>query len=180
MREIIWLSEDTDTVFRTEQEAWDSGQNFIQAFWCTNCKTIVNLKGDKCPSCYEPDANANSARKTQGFITKDSGKRIEYMSGMHRDTNRDKARYDLIDLSMLRRWAELMSRGAIKYGERNWEKANSIEEYNRFKESAFRHLVQWFAGETDEDHAAAVLFNIAAAEYVKIKIDNKMEEPNDN
>lgn len=65
------------------------------------------------------------------------------------------------------RWAELMGRGAIKYGERNWEKARTQEELNRFRASASRHFLQWFYGmNPEEDHAAAVCFNIAGAEYV--------------
>ena len=105
------------------------------------------------------------------FKTKDSGKRAEFASGMVRDTEVAKARYDLLDRSMLKRQAELMGRGAEKYGERNWEKADSQEELNRFHASAFRHFMQWIEGEVDEDHAAAVLFNIAAAEMVKGKIE---------
>ena len=66
------------------------------------------------------------------------------------------------------RWAALMGRGAIKYGENNWKKARTQEELDRFKASAFRHFVQWIYGlNTEEDHAAAVAFNISGAEYVK-------------
>lgn len=109
------------------------------------------------------------------FITKDSGKRQEYKSGMRRDLQEGKPRYDLIIAkehknNMVKRWAELMGRGASKYGSRNWELANSKEEYERFKQSAFRHFIQWFTNEDNvEDHAAAVFFNINAAEYVKEK-----------
>lgn len=109
---------------------------------------------------------------SDNFTVKDSGKRTEYDSGMVRDTDAEKPRYDLVmpklkHGNMLTRWAMLMMRGAIKYGERNWEKANSQEEYERFRASAFRHFIQWFEGEVDEDHAAATFFNIQAAEYVK-------------
>lgn len=100
------------------------------------------------------------------FVTKDSGERVEFPSGMRRDTDRGKPRYDLIDLSMLRRWAELMARGAEKYGEDNWRLAQTETERRRFRASAFRHFVQWMAGEDDEDHAAAIMFNVAAAEAV--------------
>jgi len=100
------------------------------------------------------------------FETKDSGKRETYDSGMVRDVRDGKTRYDLVDRTMLKRWAELMGRGADKYGDDNWRLANSDAELKRFKESAFRHFMQWLEGETDEDHAAAVFFNIAAAEYV--------------
>lgn len=113
------------------------------------------------------------------YTTKDSGARQEYSSGMRRDIQEGKPRYDLVvpkrhagmsaDVIMLKRWADLMARGAEKYGERNWELAESQEEYNRFKASAFRHFMQWFTGELDEDHGAAVFFNIQAAEFTKSK-----------
>ena len=105
------------------------------------------------------------------FITKDSGKRQSYSSGMRRDLQDGKPRYDLVlplkmKENMFKRWAELMGRGAIKYGERNWELAKTQEEADRFKQSALRHMMQWFNGDTDEDHAAAVYFNIQCYEYV--------------
>jgi hypothetical protein len=105
------------------------------------------------------------------YVTKDSGKRLHYGSGMVRDTQEGKPDYTLIEPKMLRRWAELMTRGAEKYGRRNWEQADSPEEYDRFLASGLRHHYQYLAGETDEDHAAAVMFNLAAAEYVKAKLD---------
>lgn len=105
------------------------------------------------------------------YVTKDSGKRTEFSSGMVRDIQEDKPRYDLVYLPMLKRWAELMGRGAKKYGERNWEKADGEEELARFKASAMRHMIQWLENEEDEDHAAAVLFNLAGAEMVKNKIN---------
>jgi len=112
------------------------------------------------------------------YTTKDSGKRAEFSTGMVRDTDDNKPRFDLLfpkDIpykeQLLTRFAELMSRGAKKYTERNWEKANSKEELERFKSSALRHLLQWFNGEEDEDHAVAVMFNLMGAEYVKTKLD---------
>lgn len=104
------------------------------------------------------------------FTTKDSGKRVKYKSGMNRDVEDNKPRYDLIYLPILKRWAELMERGARKYGENNWKKANSVEEMNRFKASAFRHFMQYMNGEVDEDHCVAIMFNLAAIEYLKDKV----------
>ncbi len=104
------------------------------------------------------------------FITKDSGKREEFSTGMKRDTQDDKPRYDLIDIPFLKRWAELMARGAKKYGENNWRKAATDEELARFRASATRHLFQWLEGDTTEDHAAAVAFNLAGAEMVREKM----------
>jgi hypothetical protein len=111
------------------------------------------------------------------YETKDSGKREQFDSGMVRDTQDGKARFALVvpkgvpyAEQMLTRFAELMARGADKYGDRNWELARGQAELDRYHDSAFRHFMQWLTGETDEDHAAAVLFNIVAAETVKFKM----------
>jgi hypothetical protein len=87
---------------------------------------------------------------------------------MQRDTTTGKTRFDLaFDGPMFERWAELLTRGAVKYKARNWMKAAGTAELERFKESAVRHFIQWLRGDTDEDHGAAVFFNINGAEYVK-------------
>lgn len=116
---------------------------------------------------------------TVDFETKDSGEREEYVSGMRRDIQSGKPRFDLLlvddqpyDRQFLTRFARLLERGAEKYGERNWQLANSNEELVRFKASAHRHFMQWSCGESDEDHMAAVAFNLMAYEYVKWKLEN--------
>jgi len=108
---------------------------------------------------------------------KDSGKRQEYKSGMVRDIQDGKANFFLLlpkgmpyEEQLLTRCGYHLTNGAKKYSERNWELAEGPEELERFKASAFRHFVQWIAGEEDEDHAAAVVFNINAAEYLKWKM----------
>lgn len=106
------------------------------------------------------------------YTTKDSGVRENFSTGMVRDTQKGKARFDLVWKPLLWRWAELMGRGAEKYGANNWMQAATEEELNRFKASAERHLQQYLRGDTDEDHAAAVLFNLAGCEYVKERINN--------
>jgi hypothetical protein len=105
------------------------------------------------------------------FVTLDSGRREEFSSGMVRDTAEGKADYSLVyDGPMLTRWAELLTRGAKKYAPRNWMLATGEAELNRFKASAARHFAQWILGDVDEDHAAAVIFNLNGAEYVKAKL----------
>lgn len=113
------------------------------------------------------------------YETKDSGKRIDYSTGMRRDIQDGKPRFYLIrpkdipyEEQYLTRWAELMARGAEKYGDRNWEKACTEEELERFKDSAARHFEQWLCGNKDEDHAVAVAFNIQAAEMVEWKLNH--------
>lgn len=111
------------------------------------------------------------------FETKDSGERAVFDSGMQRDTEAGKPRFDLLipedvayEDQFLTRIAELMGRGAEKYDERNWEQANSPQELRRMKSSAFRHFMQWLCGKQDEDHAAATVFNLLAYETTKNKI----------
>jgi hypothetical protein len=118
------------------------------------------------------------------WITKDSGKRQEYSTGMKRDVNDGKPRFDLIsprempyDKLPLTRWAQLMERGAVKYGIRNWELAETQEELDRFRESALRHMMQYLSGESDEDHMAAVFFNLSAIELVKWKLSGSGPQP---
>ena len=107
----------------------------------------------------------------QQFIVKDSGQRTVFDSGMQRDVTTDKTDYSLVaDGPMLKRYAEHLTKGAKKYNARNWLKASGQAELDRFRESAFRHFVQWYYGATDEDHASAIWFNVNGAEYVKEKL----------
>jgi len=102
------------------------------------------------------------------FEIKDSGIRELYVGGMVRDTANEKVNYLLVfDGPMLDRWAAHLTAGAKKYDARNWMLASGPEEYERFRESATRHFRMWLAGETDEDHASGVFFNINGSEYVK-------------
>ena len=53
--------------------------------------------------------------KVPPFVTKDSGERQEFTSGMKRDTSEGKTQYHRIaEGPMLKRWAELLTRGAAK------------------------------------------------------------------
>lgn len=106
------------------------------------------------------------------YIVKDSGQRQQFESGMQRDVTDGKVRYDLVfDGPMLERYAVHLTKGAQKYDPRNWMKAAGTEEMERFRESAVRHFFQWLRGDTDEDHAAAVFFNINGHEYVREKLN---------
>ena len=112
------------------------------------------------------------------YVTKDSGQRAKFESGMVRDTTEGKTLWHKVaDGPLLQRWAELLTRGAEKYpdeeaGKPNWMLAEGQVELHRFRQSAFRHFMQWFNGDTDEDHAAAVFFNLNGAEFVKGKLDS--------
>jgi hypothetical protein len=99
---------------------------------------------------------------------KDSGERTQFDGGMVRDVDTDKTNYALVaDGPMLRRWAEHLTAGAKKYAKRNWMLARGQAAHERARESAFRHFMQWYYGQDDEDHAAAVFFNINEVEFMK-------------
>ena len=102
------------------------------------------------------------------YQIKDSGERTKFESGMQRDVDTDKIKYHLIASGpMFKRWAIHLTGGAKKYDDNNWMKASGNAELERFRSSAFRHFMQWYYGDRDEDHAAAVFFNINGAEYVR-------------
>ncbi len=105
------------------------------------------------------------------YTVKDSGQRQEFSGGMVRDTTAGKVDYTLVfDGPMLDRWAEHLTKGAVKYDKGNWLKAEGQAELDRFRESAARHFRQWLRGDTDEDHAAAVFFNLNGYEHLKRKL----------
>lgn len=106
------------------------------------------------------------------YEVKDSGAREQFASGMVRDTTEGKIQFSLVyDGPMLWRWAAHLTKGAFKYDARNWMKAEGRAEFERFRDSASRHFAQWMDGDVDEDHAAAVMFNMNGAEYVKEILD---------
>ena len=130
------------------------------------------------------DALQQLAQETDdkmSFEIKDSGQREQFHSGMIRDTSEGKVDYTLpFNGPMFERWASHLTAGAKKYpdpqaGFANWMRATGFAEQLRFRISACRHFVQWLRGDTDEDHAAAVFFNINGYEYVKHKRE-EMEE----
>jgi hypothetical protein len=123
----------------------------------------------------EPGYPSPEDAERAGFTVKDSGKRDEWPSGFRRDTQEGKPDYTLLPLEFLERWAMHMTRGAEKYGRDNWRLADDKSAFLRFRSSAFRHLMQWLMGDRTEDHAAAVAFNVAAAEYVAGRTDVRSE-----
>ena len=88
-------------------------------------------------------------------------------SGVVRSVDIGKPDYTLIDTALLERWARLMTAQVPSKGRDNWRNASTDEDLLRFRQSAWRHFLAWQSGETDEDHAAALLFNVAGAELAR-------------
>lgn len=88
-----------------------------------------------------------------------SAKQTEFPTGAVRHDSEGKGRYDLLPVLATRRIAAHWERGGKTFGDRNWEKGQPV---GRLLDSAKRHIDQWLAGETDEDHLAAVVWNVMA------------------
>ena len=99
---------------------------------------------------------------------KDSGIREEFITGSRRDTRKGKGRFDLIPPYPLLRLAQHYENGAVKYGDHNWVLGQSI---SRYLDSATRHLNEFKEGLTDEDHAAAVIWNMFSIIQTKQMIE---------
>lgn len=81
----------------------------------------------------------------------------QFESGAVRDSDANKPRPDLISPWFLLRLGELMKKGAEHYGEHNWCKGIPSSQYFA---SLYRHLLAYASGKTDEDHLAAMAFNV--------------------
>jgi len=79
----------------------------------------------------------------------------------------DEYRPDLIPELMLNRLAHLYGRGAKKYSDNNWRRGIPL---SRLYASLYRHMIQWFAGDTSEDHLAAVIWNATAIMWTEREI----------
>lgn len=106
--------------------------------------------------------------------------KTSFEGGGVRDSDKGKERFDLLRPKnvpyadqMLTRFARWMAIGAEKYADRNWEQFKSPEALDRALGSLNRHHEKYQCGETDEDHAAAILANVWFAEYVKGVLDGR-------
>lgn len=114
---------------------------------------------EKCLHCAQRDYWEDDwmGEYAAPYTTKVEGEPQVFQTGAMRNRKRGKGRFDLLPFEPLLRLAQLYERGAEIYGARNWEKGVPIS--NCF-DSACRHLHQAMHGLEDEDHLAAVVFNI--------------------
>ena len=88
---------------------------------------------------------------------KDSGNRTQFQTGAVRDMHQGKGRCDLLPPNALLRLARHFETGSLKYGDRNWELGIPC---HSFADSGMRHLLKYMAGNTDEDHLIAAIWNL--------------------
>lgn len=140
---------------------------------CPKYKTLIGqlVEGEKmirCSICHSmhplgacPGLTSSPAALKVGEYdsVKDSGERREFSTGSVRDVRIGKGRYDLIPPVALRRLAQHYENGAIKYGDRNWEKGQPLSSY---ADSMLRHCQDYLGGCRSEDHLAAISWNAFA------------------
>jgi len=113
------------------------------------------------------------------YTIKDNGERQRFASGSFRDTTTGKTDYSrALDGPLFERLAAHLTKGEVKYpdyapGEPNWTLISTEEELVRYRKSAVRHFIQWYRGDTDEDHFAATVFNLNGCELIKQKMQEK-------
>jgi len=133
-----------------EHKFYVCGKNFIEEFE----KLSNQLKGEKM-DYTKVESTGKDIRK---FVT-----------GSVRDNAEGKGRWDLIPYYPLLRVAVHFENGAKKYGDRNWEKGQPLNEY---LSSAMRHLMKFANGENGEDHLSACIWNCMAF----IETENKITQ----
>jgi hypothetical protein len=118
------------------------------------------FNGAAACTCYP----ANETCPSGVVCTRDH---VEFTSGMVRSNAAGKPDFTLIALDLLERWAVHMTANVESKGHNNWRLAHTEEDLARFKASAWRHFIAVMRGDTDEDHAAALVFNVGGIEHVR-------------
>ena len=119
-----------------------------------------------------------TVREREAYVTKDSGEKAVHSDGVQRDTQAGKTKFTLMfprgvpmKDQLIVRIAELYTRGGEKYGDRNWENSCAPDTLDHHLEALWRHFMSFFFEENqEEDHAAAVIWNINAVELTRRNI----------
>ena len=101
----------------------------------------------------------------------DSGNVRLSPTGAQRDSSEGKGRYELFSPIAMARKARINELGAVKRGDRNWERGMPL---SWFLDSALRHLFQYLEGMTNEDHLAQAGWNIDAAMHTEEMVARKI------
>lgn len=88
----------------------------------------------------------------------------QFDTGAQRDTDENKLRMSLVPHDELNRVLKRYLDGADKYGANNWKNGMPLSVYY---DSAQRHLMKWWQNMDDEDHAAAVIWNMLGAMWTE-------------
>ena len=147
----------------TEEKSCNNcGYNVSPVKTYVDCKYMTNV----CASTYHwvprrlnvgVDLAKEGEDKTVMSNILDSGNRTQFQTGAVRDMHQGKGRCDLLPPNALLRLARHFETGSLKYGDRNWELGIPC---HSFADSGMRHLLKYMAGNTDEDHLIAAIWNL--------------------
>ena len=102
----------------------------------------------------------------------------ETPNGMVREDKQSKPNYlDYFEPHVIERYGKHMKAAEARHGRGNWKKGGYPK--LEYLESAFRHFMGLWKGDTSEDHAAALLFNIIGymhEEHLQDTIANRLSQ----
>jgi len=112
-----------------------------------------------------------SLEQVDNFVDKYVGQtKIEpketFEGGATRSDSTGKGRFDLIPSGPLKRLAVRYEEGGRQHGDENWKNGQPM---TRIFSALIRHAYQWQDGQDDEDHLAAVAWNVFALMYFEEK-----------
>lgn len=150
---------------------------------CAEC--VVIYGGEKGMGIYGGEKDMGIVKKepilceqhnkyTSVKTLKDSGERTEFGTGAVRDMHKGKGRMDLLPPLALLRLGRHFESGAEKYGDRNWELGVPC---HSFYDSAMRHMLKYMAGDTDEDHLIAAVWNLLCLADTEERLPEMMDIP---
>lgn len=151
----------------------DCGQTIVYA----NEGTVMT---NNCPVCGVQRRFEKQMQEAREYEIKDSGQREKYSSGAMRDTEEGKLDWSNLFVHlepMGTRYVQHMTKGRKKYpdpepGVPNWTLFEATPEMlARTLRSFDRHVKAYRMGLTDEDHAAAIIFNLNLAEKIREALD---------
>ena len=124
------------------------------------CYSIKPLDFNECGGCIFEECSLTTLCEC---ITCDKGIYIKDVStGKKYDA--DKTRYDLLPPEIMKEIAEILTFGAAKYGDNNWQKLEDFN--NRYYAAMERHIQAWRMGEdfdpeSGKHHLSHALTNVA-------------------
>ena len=95
---------------------------------------------------------------------------ITSAAGVNRSVPDGKPDLTLVDWDLIERVALHLGAHAAEKGRDNWRKACNPEDLLRFRQSAWRHHLALDRGLEDEDHAAALVWNVGGIELVRKRL----------
>lgn len=98
-----------------------------------------------------------------------TGEQTSFSTGAVRDAAKGKGFPHMIPPIGIRKIAKRFEDGAVNYGPHNWMKGIPL---SRYVDAIKRHCMAWEEGQTNEDHLAAIGWNMVCAAWTEEQIAN--------